>query len=188
MSVRTPARAPRWPCVLLLGVLATPALAHDDHHDDRLVHHGDDHHQIDAIRFDVHSNMDMYGMVGVGGRLEFAIVPDGFLGGNVHDELALSFGADVLIAPFVPRYYDKGPYVLPIGAVQWNFYLPHNWSVFPELGVAAHVGFREDGWRANNWIYPWPDIGFGARYHFNRRVAMLMRVSTPGGFQFGVNF
>ena len=76
--------------------------------------------------------------------------------------------------------------LIPIGAVQWNFYLPHNWSVFPELGVAAHVGFHHDGWRGNDWIYPWPDVGFGARYHFNRRVALLMRISTPGGFQFGV--
>ncbi len=180
---------------VVLGLFASSAaVAHDDpdhpdhDHDAPPVHHGPDHNQIRTIRFDIHHNMDHNGMVGVGGRFEFAIVPDGFIGGKVHDELALSFGADVMIAPFIPRYYDAGPSVLPVGAVQWNFYLPHDWSVFPEVGVAAHIGFRQDPWRGRHWIRPWPNVGFGARYHFTPRVALLMRVSVPGGFQMGLNF
>lgn len=179
------------PLSLLAVLIATSVASADepnDHLNDYAQHHGRDHNQIRGVRFDIHSNLDTNGMVGAGGRIEFAIVPDGFIGGDVHDELALSFGADVLIAPFVPRFYDAGPYVLPIGAVQWNFYLPHNWSVFPEVGVAAHIGVRPDEWRGHKRIYPWPNVGFGVRYHFTDRVGLLMRISTPGGFQFGLNF
>src|SRR4051812_44903304 len=89
--------------------LAAPALAHE--------HHGPDHNQIEGVRFDLHGNVDHYSMLGLGGRVEFAIVPDGFIGGNVHDELALSFGADVLFAPANLGWadYDAGAYVVPIG-------------------------------------------------------------------------
>lgn len=175
----------------ILGVVFAGSSARADEHEHRPgdgAHHGPDHNQIRGVRFDIHGNLDMYGMVGSGIRFEFPIVPDGFISGEVHDELALTFGADIMFAPFIPNYYDSGPYVLPIGAVQWNFYLPHNWSIFPELGVAAHIGLREDPWRGHKSIYPWPNAGFGARYHFTDRVGLLFRISTPGGFQFGMIF
>ena len=152
-------------------------------------HHGPDHNQIRGLRLDIHVNLDQYAMIGTGGRMEFANVPQGFLHkSGISDELALSFGADVMFAPFVPGYYNNGLYVVPIGAVQWNIYLPHNWSVFPELGVAAHIGIRQEEWHGQHWIHPWPNVGFGFRFHFTNRVALLFRVSTPGGLQFGLNF
>lgn len=175
--------------LVVLGLLsATPAFADDSHS-------GPDHNQIDGVRFDVHVNLDQYSMFGAGGRVEFAIVPDGFIRGKVRDELALSFGADLF---FTPTYlgasgYYGGAYVIPIGVAQWNFYLGEHWSVFPELGVALHVGFERDGWKdkhgnAYGWLYAAPAIGVGARYHFTSRVALLMRISTPGGVQVGVTF
>ena len=177
--------------LLSIGLLsATPALAEDDLH-----HHGPDHNQIQGARVDLHGNVDRWGLFGAGGRVEFAIVPDGFINGNVQDELALSFGADVFFAPiyFGGNYYDGGAYVIPIAAAQWNFYLGDRWSVFPEVGVALHVGFRQDGWydkngRGYGWLYAEPNLGVGARYHFTERVALLMRLSTPGGLQVGVTF
>lgn len=175
---------------LLLGLAlsSAPALAHDTYHGTNNIH---------GVRFDIHGDIDGYGMFGVGGRIEFAIVPDGFLrGGTVYDELALSFGADVLFsgAPlWAGSYYDGGTYVVPVGAVQWNVYLGHHWSVFPEVGVALHVGIAGNGWNdryGNNygWIYAQPHAGIGARLHVNSRVALLFRVSTPTGLQFGVVF
>ncbi|MDP2310258.1 MAG: hypothetical protein Q8P18_29855 [Pseudomonadota bacterium] len=176
---------------LLLAVgaaTAAPALAHD-------AHHGVDHNQIDGVRFDIHGNIDGRSVFGAGGRIEFAIVPDGFIGGNVHDELALSFGADLFFVPLYwgDNYYSGSAYVIPIGAVQWNFYLGNHWSVFPEVGVALHIGFDNSGWhdkhgRSYGWLYAEPDLGVGARYHFNDNVALLMRISTPGGIQLGVVF
>lgn len=166
--------------VLALGGFAGQARADE--------HHGTDHNQIDGARVDLHANVDGYGMFGVGGRVELPIVPDGLIRGDVHDELALSLGADVLFSPVDRGYYDGGGYVVPIAAVQWNFYLGSNWSVFPEAGVAVHFDFDHDGYRDHGWSYVQPDLGLGARYHFQDRLALLMRVSSPGGLQVGLTF
>lgn len=176
--------------VLAIVLHATPtAMAHDSHV-------GPDHNQIHGLRVDLHGNLDGWGMLGGGARFEFAIVPNGFIGGNVHDEFALSFGADLLAAPtymFGWSGYGGGAYVAPIAAAQWNFYLGDRWSVFPEAGLAVHVGLDHGGWYDKNghtygWVYAMPDVGIGARYHFNGSVALLMRISTPGGLQVGVVF
>ena len=127
-------------------------------------------------------------MFGLGGRVEFPLVKDGLIGGNVHDELALSLGADLLFSPVDHDYYTGTGYVIPIGALQWNFYLGPDWSIFPEAGVALHMGFDNYGYGDRAWFYPQPDLGFGARYHFDSRLALLMRISTPGGLQVGLNF
>lgn len=175
--------------LLSVGLLAaSPALAREGHR-------GADHNQIDDIRVDLHGNIDRWGVFGAGGRIEFAVVPDGFISGNVRDELALSFGADVFFAPlyYGDGYYGSRAYLIPIGAVQWNFYLGDHWSVFPELGIALHIDFDRGGWydkhgRGYRWLYAEPNIGIGARYHFNDNVALLMRLSAPGGVQVGVVF
>ena len=127
------------------------------------------------MRVDIHANIDSRSVFGSGARFEFAVVPDGFIGGNVHDELALSFGADVFFAPLYwgDNYYSGGAYVVPIGAV--------------------HVGFNHDEWydkhgHGYGWAYATPDVGFGARYHFNSHVALLLKLSTPGGAQVGIVF
>lgn len=147
------------------------------------------------MRGDVHGSVDAYSVLGVGARGEFAIVPNGFLSGRARDELALSFGAELFLAPtgIGWNYYSGGAYAIPIAAAQWNFYLGEHWSVFPEFGVAVRVDFEQSGWTDrqgsyHGWIYPQLDAGFGARYHFDGRVALLMRASTPGGLQFGVVF
>ena len=174
---------------MVLGLLvAAPAFAHEEHD-------GPDHNQINGVRVDLHANVDAYSVFGSGIRVEFAVVPNGFLLGNVHDELALGFGADLFFAPldWGAVWYDGGPYAIPMAVLQWNFYLGDHWSVFPEAGLAGHASFDRSGWQDNRghvhgWLYPEAELGIGARYHFNSHVALLMRASTPGGLQVGIVF
>lgn len=170
-------------------LLASPAFAHGEDHA------GPDHNQIQGVRGELHGSLDSYSVIGVGGRAEFAIVPNGVIPGNVRDEIALSIGGELFVAPidFGGYYYSEGLYLVPIAAAQWNFYLGERWSIFPELGVAIRVDPGQDGWTDNNgrdhgWIYSQLDAGFGARYHFDDRVALLLRLSTPAGLQVGLTF
>lgn len=163
-----------------LGMAGTAA-AHDGHH-------GPDHNQIQGVRVEAHGTVSPYSVLGLGARFEFAIVPDGFIGDNVHDELALSLGADAFFAQLNPIWYDGGVYLVPIAALQWNFYLGEDWSIFPEAGLAFHIAADGNGWNGHEAIYAEPDLGFGVRYHFASRNALLARVSTPGGFQVGLTF
>jgi hypothetical protein len=169
-------------------LLTANAAAHDDHV-------GADHNQISGVRFDIHANLDPYGMFGAGARFELPLVPNGFIGGKVHDELALSLGADLLFGGTYLGWSDSDPgtFLTPLAAVQWNFYFGNNWSIFPEAGLAIHIGFTHDTWydgrgHAYGWLYPQPELGLGARYHFNPNLALLMRVSTPAGLQVGLVF
>ncbi|MEZ4241989.1 MAG: hypothetical protein R3F59_38725 [Myxococcota bacterium] len=164
----------------LMLALAGPAWAHGGHH-------GPDHNQIEGVRVEAHGSVSPYTVFGVGGRLEVPLVPDGFIGGDVHDELALSLGADGYFAELNPGWYDGGVYVVPVAALQWNFYAG-DWSIFPEGGVAFHVHPDGTGWDGRQAIYAEPDVGIGARYHFADRNALLLRASTPGGIQVGLTF
>ena len=158
-------------------------------------HAGSDHNQIQAVRGEVHGTLDTFGLFGVGGRVEFPLVSNGLVN-DVNDELALSLGADLFFSPVYSGWYNNyagGSYLILIAAVQWNFYLGDDWSVFPELGIALHASLDQNGWdngngRSYGWIYPALDAGVGARYHFSSRVALLLRASTPGGLQVGVVF
>ncbi|MDX2052794.1 MAG: hypothetical protein SFV15_10410 [Polyangiaceae bacterium] len=133
-------------------------------------------------RFDLHIDLDLREAYGVGGRVEFPIVPAGLLQ-SADDDLTLSLGAEV--------FFSHGRYntaVWPLGALQWNFYLSESWSVFPELGVVAFAG--DDHYRgyAPNGPFVSPYLGLGARLHLSPRAALLARVNWPAGFQFGVAF
>ena len=174
---------------ILFSVLqSSPALADD-------LHLGANHNQISGVRVDIHGSLDRYSGLGFGARGEFAIVPNGIISGEVRDELALSLGADLMFAQsyFGWDYYGGGTYLVPIAAVQWNFYVGSHWSLFPEAGVAIVIGFDDREWKDNNghnygWIWAQPNLGLGARYHFDDNVALLLRISTPGGLQLGVVF
>lgn len=148
-------------------------------------HVGEDHNQIDGVRFDVHGNFNSYGALGAGIRADIPIVANGFING-VNDELAISPGVEVF---FFNTWNDFGgrPYVMPLAMLQWNFYIGDEWSVFPELGVALFVG-DEDYLPGGNAIYATVASGVGARYHFSTRNALLLRASWPAGLQFGVTF
>lgn len=150
---------------------------------------------IHGLSLELHGNLDAIGVFGGGVRLGVPLVPAGIIRGRVDDELALSLGADLFFGPgpFGPAPYDSGAYLVPIVALNWNFYLGSSWSIFPEVGVALHYGFDQHGWvdasgYRYDWFYVAPDLGFGVRLHLGPRMAVLLRVSTPGGVQLGLQF
>jgi hypothetical protein len=171
-------QAGAWATGLLLGCLGLPGTA--------LAGDSPPPNGIHAVRFDVHGDFGGYGSLGAGFRVDIPIVRGGFING-VDDELALSPGLDVFFSHFYYDYYHGAPYFIPSIVVQWNFYLGSHWSVFPEVGLAFYVG--DDHYlRRGVPFYPVPDFGVGARYHFSARNALLLRISTPTGFQVGITF
>jgi hypothetical protein len=152
--------------------------------------------KIDSVRFDVHASLGWWWAFGAGFRVDIPLVPDGFIDGHVEDEFAITFGVE---GQFV-RWNDyrcNGRYgcwgdwsVWPDVAVQWNFYLNQKWSIFPELGLAVAIYDCDKGMgNRGACATASPLISFGARYHFAPpRVALLLRVSYPFGFQVGITF
>lgn len=141
---------------------------------------GESPNRFSNIRFEVHVAFGWYGAVGVGGRFEFPLLRQGLIQG-VDDEIALSVGAEV--------FYFYGPYVgvgvTPLLALQWNFYVSPSVSLFPELGLAFIFGPQRDRY----WgTFVAPYLGFGVRFHFTDRNALLLRASWPAGLQLGITF
>lgn len=139
----------------------------------------------DSLRLDLHLDLGWYGAFGAGARLDVTIVPEGLLDG-VEDDLAISPGLEVLF--FYSQYYGDGVGIWPLLAFQWNFYLSDAWAIFPELGIifffAQESRYYERYW--SSFIAPFG--GFGARWTFNGKNALLMRISWPAGFQVGITF
>ncbi len=134
------------------------------------------------FRVEVHLDFGWYSAAGAGVRFEFPLAPRGILDG-VDDEIALSVGAELFYFYWADAVVGLGVY--PIVALQWNFYVGSNVSLFPELGVAFLFGpSRDRYWGA--WAAPF--FGLGLRVHFNARNALLFRVSWPAGLQLGVTF
>lgn len=133
-----------------------------------------------GVRFDIHGSFGWYDDFGVGFRADIPIVPTGIVDG-VNDDLAISLGAEALY-----WYHGKTGFgVWPMALLQWNFYLSEKWSIFPEVGVVLMFGpDRNRYWRT----FAAPIAMFGARYHFNRRNALLLRVGWPAGLQVGITF
>jgi hypothetical protein len=132
------------------------------------------------IRVELHLDFNWYNAVGAGARIEFPIAPYGILRG-VDDEIALSVGAEFFYF-YTPASQGLGVY--PIVALQWNFYIDRI-SLFPELGVAFLFGPTRDAYWAT-FIAPF--VGFGIRFHFTPRNALIARVSWPAGLQLGITF
>ena len=110
---------------------------------------------------------------GLGFRGTIVVLQNGFVP-SINNSIGVSFGAD---------WVDKGVWV-PI-AMQWNFWLSRNWSVFGEPGVALRLGHGLEG--------PHDDhLGFlglwlGGRYHFTDRFTLTLRVGRPT-LSVGVSF
>ena len=141
---------------------------------------------INKVRFDVHADLGGYASVGAGFRADIGILPNGLLA-KADDELAISLGADVFFANLYQDYYDGGPYIAPVAVAQWSFFLGPDWSIFPEAGISFYVG-DPDFLPRGLPVYATLALGFGARYHFSSRNALLLRVSRPAGLQIGVTF
>ncbi len=128
--------------------------------------------QIQGVRPEGHLNLGFHGDVGVGFRIDIPLVPQGLLD-TVNDELAVSPGAELLFGG------NDVAIGVPV-ALQWNFYLTRDWSVFPELGLALF--FHDD--HADLDLL----VALGGRYHMSARNALFLRIGWPLGLQFGVTF
>lgn len=103
---------------------------------------------------------------GLGFRGSIEIVDNGFIS-SINNTVAISFGAD---------WADKGVW-LPV-AMQWNFWLSHNWSVFGEPGVAFRVGEGFDG-HGPNGRFGWLALWVGGRFHFTDTITLTLRLGRP---------
>jgi len=147
--------------------------------------------KIDSVRFDVHAMIGWWWAFGAGFRVDIPIVPDGFID-SLDDEFAITFGGEAAFVNWdnnrgCSRYGCWGDWsIWPVVAAQWNFYLTPKWSIFPELGLAVAIHECNGG---NVCASASPLVSFGARWHFAPpRVALLLRVTFPFGFQVGLNF
>ncbi len=140
------------------------------------------------LRLEAHLDVDFFGGLGPGMRLDVPLLRNGLIPA-ANDELALTLGADVLFRTH-HRYYDRNHHhhpdanhlmlLFPI-ALQWNFMLPHNWTVFPEVGLALVHHYER--------LSVLFDIAAGARWHFGGgKAALLLRLTYPGGFQAGLTW
>jgi hypothetical protein len=140
---------------------------------------------------------------GVGARFSIPIVDVGFVK-SINDSVAISFGFDWLRYGDCYYYENRGNrrlgygcgasyFVFPV-AMQWNFWLSPNWSVFAEPGLYLFHGVYDDycDVRFVNCVQPTKtsvDLAFfaGGRFHFNETIALTMRLGYPTS-SFGVSF
>ena len=139
---------------------------------------------IDGVRPELHLGIGWGVELGVGARVDIPVVPEGFIAGT-DDEFALSPGGEV----YFDDAGDGEVFVAGVFATQWNFYLSAEWSVFPELGLALIFGDHDRGrGRDDSDLRLRLLVAGGARYHWSRRNALVLRVSWPFGLQVGITF
>lgn len=172
---------------------------------DRMIIKEPGHHPKYSFEAEPHALLGLWGVPGPGGGTGFGagfrgsivIVDDGFVK-TINDSVAISFGIDWVhyeIHDWCGRYgRGRGNWVcdwgdeadivwLPV-AMQWNFWLSENWSVFGEPGLAIRI--NDDHYN--------DDIDFdfvfyaGGRYHFSDAVSLTMRLGWPSTLSVGVSF
>jgi hypothetical protein len=90
---------------------------------------------------------------------------------KINNTVAITFGVDFTNC----RYCGNRDFSFwsPV-ELQWNFFLTDKWSVFAEGGVMLHsYGFLTAD------TYGDFTLSAGARYHFNDKVALTMRLGYP---------
>ncbi len=110
---------------------------------------------------------------GLGFRGTIVVLKNGFVP-SINNSIGVTFGAD---------WVDKGVWV-PV-AMQWNFWLSRNWSVFGEPGLAFRLGDGLAGPHDDH--LGWLGLWVGGRYHFTDRVTLTLRVGRPT-LSVGVSF
>ena len=153
---------------LVLTALATLAASADAHAEESVIKNPGDHP-------DYKVELEPHGLVGFGGpfdkgrpdfgagvRATIVLVDNGFIK-SINNSVGIGFGGDV--------FFKKGTVFLPV-VMQWNFWLSTHWSVFGEPGV----GFSPNAHK-NRFIHP--VFMAGARYHFNEKIALTLRIGYP---------
>ena len=126
---------------------------------------------------------------GVGGRMSIIVAQNGFIS-TLNNSVGVTFGVDYL-------YYSGCGYLDSIGcgasilffpiAMQWNFYVAKEWSVFGEPGIFIYHNFVDTsyctpgflGCTAPTTTGVGPEFFLGGRLHFSEHVALTMRVGYP---------
>lgn len=144
----------------------------------------------DAVRLEAHGTLSAYEGIGAGIRGEFVALPDGAIP-NVNDDISFTVGGDAILFfdddDHGHDHDDEGLGIWAAGAVQWNFYLSKEWSVFPELGMWFQFG--EDGRGHEDDAFDMDLlVGLGVRYHLGGRSAILFRIEHPGLLHIGMQF
>lgn len=130
---------------------------------------------------------NVYGASGFGGGLRLGIpLIAGWLG-SVPDNLALSFGADIL-------HYDNCYYTNDCGAnylmvpvaLQWNVFVARPVSLFLEGGAFLYKGWYDGcgpgdgpGCSPPSNFGILPTVALGGRIHIGRNVAIALRFGYP---------
>ncbi len=138
--------------------------------------------------------------LGTGVRATVELVPRGFIR-KINNSVGITFGADWVHYYLGERAFGRctawaeGPggrvcvevnggraysdyFYFPV-AMQWNFWLARQWSVFGEPGVAPFINAGRLGIT--------PVFMVGGRFHFNDSVALTCRMGYPS-FSCGVSF
>ncbi len=129
---------------------------------------------------------DVYGVTGFGGGLRIGVPLVGGHLGRVPDNLALSFGADILHYDNCYFANDCGAnYLMVPVAAQWNLFVARRVSVFGEAGAFLYKGWFDEcgpdnsGCSAPSDFGVLPTIAVGARFHIGRFSALTLRVGYP---------
>jgi hypothetical protein len=149
------------------------------------------------IEVEVHGTFgaeNVYGTTGLGAGVRLSIpLVAGMLGRRVSDNLAISFGGDIL-------HYDNCYYAQLCGAnylmfpvaAQWNLFFGHRVSVFGEAGAFVYKGFfdgcgpGDSGCGAPSDLGILPTLAVGARIRFGS-AAFVARLGYPT-ITLGVSF
>lgn len=138
---------------------------------------------------------NVYGNTGYGGGLRLSLpVVAGYLG-RVPDNLAISFGGDVVHYEncYFPDRCGANYLMLPVAA-QWNIFVARRVSIFGEAGAFLYKGFFDvcapgdgPGCVAPSDFGVLPTLAVGGRIHIGRNASFLARVGYPTitlGFSF----
>ncbi len=187
-------RAYAVPFVAALAVATVPAVAHAQTIIRQPGEHPDYHVEIEphGVLGLAWWDFGPYGTFGFGGGARFSIpLCKNCFVRKINNNVAISFGADFVSYPFGNAAFVFTDLYLPV-AMQWNFFLSKKWSVGGEVGFAPVIGVFYDynycaGPGCQNW-WVYPDAGVVARYHFNDKVSLTMRLGFPEFFNVGVSF
>ena len=197
----------------LATFLAIGALAAQSRADSTIKTPGD--HPDYVIDIEPKGNFGFFGAwgnslgFGAGVRFSIPVMKNGFIP-KINNNVAISFGADWLHYAGGCGYYYAGyaggscgaDYLFFPVALQWNFYVAKQWSVFAEPGLAIYHSFYDDycgvyavGSPAYNacqnaqpsHTYVWPVFEVGGRWHASDKIALTLRVGYPT-VDFGVSF
>ena len=187
--------------VILCGVLLALVNAPRDAHAQMIIK--DPHPPQYSVELEGKLNIDpetLYGYggtgIGPGVRASIPLVSPGFIP-NLNNSIAISFGLDILRHSGYAYYgrcdaagcyrYDGGGFwsvYFPV-AMQWNFFLTKQFSVFAEPGLALRHAFINDSYcdarfyacGSRDDLYL--TLFAGGRFMITDRIAITARVGHP---------